>query len=215
MAGDVRFDVPLFGPSQVADILFLRRGRVRHWIDIITRLPRSVDDFDGVNIPFAGLVEARVIDELVRAGLHPRAIGEANEALKRDLGMANPLIWRNLAHDGKDILRPFEASWIRARDQQRGLPEVIEVGLNKVAIWKDDYPSQLLLTDKYGTEVRVDPEISGGHPVHWASGARVEDILGLVKAGDPKDVAAQEFGISLEDLDKLVLADYRRIAAAA
>ncbi len=214
MAVDPRFDVPLFGPSQVADFLFVRRSRLRGWLDIITRLDHAMGD--GVDIPFAGLVEARVVDELVGAGLHPRAIHEANEALKRDLGMAHPLIWRNLAHDGKDILRPFEASWIRAKDQQRGLPEVIELGLARVALWNDDdYPNQLLLSDKYGTEVRVDPEISGGHPIHWASGARVEDILGLVKAGDPKHVAAEEFGITEQELDTLILADYRRLAAAA
>lgn len=210
---DGRFVRPLFNPTELSHFLRVPRRSLRDWLDApVGTLPR--DEY-GLSIPFAGLLEARVVMQLRAAGLKLQAIRDANVALRRDLGRPHPLIWKHLAHDGKDILRPFEGGWLRGKDQQHGLPEVIEFGLRKVMEWQGDYPSRIQL-DGYGeAEVVSDPDISGGHPVHWASGVRVEDIVGLVRAGDSVDVAAKEFRIPPQEVQELVLADYRHLPRAA
>jgi len=206
---DIRFDRPLYGASEAAKYIGVTTPTIRRWEDVITKLDANQA---GKTIPFAGLAEASVVRELRDAGLSLRAIREANETLKESLGMPHPLIYRNLAHDGREILCRFDDGWERARDRNTGIPEIIEVGLQRVSLWGDDDLPERLRIDWYGCEVIIDPRLSGGHPVHWQSGARVEDILGLVRAGDSVNVAAAEFGLSTEEVQTLILADYRRVA---
>lgn len=208
---EARFDIPLFRPSEVERFLRLPRSKVRTWIDATT-VSRLPEDAFGLTIPYAGLLEAQVVHQLRQAGLALAAIREANDALKRELDRPHPLIWRHLAHDGKDILRPFEAGWVRARDGQRGIPDVIDLSLQRVVAWQGDYPSRIRLDGYGGLDVMSDPEYSGGHPIHWESGVRVEDIVGLVRAGDGLDVAAEEFRIPRAEVEELVLAEFRLAA---
>lgn len=206
---DIRFDRPLYGASEAAAYVGVTTPTIRRWSDVITQIDANAA---GKTIPFAGLAEATVVRELRDAGLSLRAIREANERLKESLRMSHPLIYRNLAHDGREILCRIDGSWERARDRNLGIPDIIEVGLQRVSLWGDDDLPARLRIDWYGCEVIIDPRLSGGHPLHWQSGARVEDILGLVRAGDSVDVAAEEFGLSPEEVQTLVLADYRRVA---
>lgn len=46
----------------------------------------------------------------------------------------------------------------------------------------------------------VDPLRGFGQPVFERGGARVEDVLGLFRAGEPLDVVSAEFGVPESDL---------------
>lgn len=204
---DERFTKPLFRPGEVRK--YLRLGsKAYRWADegIITLLE---PDRDGLTVPYVGLLEAQVVQELRQAGLTLQAIREANLALKNDLGVPNPLIWKNLAHDGRDILRQVDKQWVRSRDRQHGIPEVIDLSLKRVLAWSLEYPSRVQLERYGGLRVISDPEVSGGHPVLLEGGIRVEDVVNLVKAGDGLDVAAEEFGLTRQEVETLVLADFR------
>ena len=211
---DGRFTEPLFTPAQVERYLLLPRSKLRTWMDAnaVTRIP--ADDW-GLSVPYAGLLEAMVVADLRGAGLGLTAIREASDKLKAELGLPHPLIWRNLAHDGKDILAPFEAGWRRARDSQLGLPEVIDCGLRKVIAWQDDFPAAVQLDNYGGVEVASDPDYAGGHPVHWASGVRVEDIVTMAHLEGSLDVTAQEYAITRSDVERLVLSPAGRGLALA
>lgn len=206
---DIRFDRALYSPGEAARYVGVNASTMRGWLDVITMLDK---DEAGKAIPFAGLAEAAVIHELRKAGLSLRAIREANGRLKESLNMPHPLIYKHLAHDGREILCQFENGWERARDRNATIPGAIEIGLRRVSLWGDDDLPDQLRVDWDGCEVIIDPRLSGGHPLHWQSGARVEDILGLIQAGDSIDVAAEEFGLSKEEVEALILADYRRVA---
>lgn len=138
---------------------------------------------------------------LRKAGLPLRAIREANDRLQQDLQMDHPLVSKQLTHDGRDILRPLEDSWERAGDRQKGIPEVIELGLRDVVSWtEDNYPRRLRLETFEGCEVVVHPRFAFGQPIHWDTGVRVEDIIDSIEAGDPLDVVVKEYGVPPSDV---------------
>lgn len=57
-------------------------------------------------------------------------------------------------------------------------------------------------------EIVVDPSRGFGQPIFVRGGARLEDALGLFRAGEPLDVVADEYGIPRDHL-----ADAVRVAA--
>lgn len=205
---DARFDTPLFTPAQAADYLWVSRGRFRGWLgQPVTQVPERF----GLSIPFIGLLEGYIVKQLRDAGVQLREIREANRALREGLGVAHPLVWQDLAHNGRDILLHLEADWERARDHQKGFKGIVELDLQRAITWgADKYPQQLRLQDD-GCEIILDYRLSGGHPIHEGSGVRVEDVLNLVKAeGGNIAVAAEEFGIPTEEVEALARADARR-----
>lgn len=203
---DKRFDLALFAPAEVADYLQIPRSTLHGWLGTVTQLDKHERD---VSIPFAGMAEARVIRELRRAGLRWSAIREAAATLTRELGVPHPLIWRPLAHDGRDILQRFEGDWERARDRQRGIPDVIDIGLREVEWAADEYPERLRL-DAFDSEVVVDPRFAFGQPILWRVGVRVEDVIDSVRAGDPLDVVKSEFGVTDDEVFDITRFELRR-----
>jgi uncharacterized protein (DUF433 family) len=53
-------------------------------------------------------------------------------------------------------------------------------------------------------EIVVDPNRGFGQPIFARGGARLEDALGLFRAGEPLDVAADEYGIPRDHLKDAV-----------
>jgi uncharacterized protein (DUF433 family) len=207
---DTRFDLALFTPTEVADYLSIPRATLRSWLGTVTQLPANRLD---TSIPFAGMAEARVVKELRHAGLSMLAIRDAAKTLTLELGVRHPLIWRGLAHNGRDILRRYEDGWERARDRQKGIPEVVEIGLQSVSWADDEYPESLRLDNFDNANVVVDPRFAFGQPILWDSGVRVEDIIDAVEAGDPLDVITDEYGVSGNDVLALAQFELRRRAA--
>lgn len=57
----------------------------------------------------------------------------------------------------------------------------------------------------YGVaEVVVDPSRGFGQPIFARGGARVEDALALLRAGEPLDVVADEYGVPRAQLEDAV-----------
>lgn len=203
---DPRFDYPLFTPSQVAEYLDVPRSTFRGWVG---QPVTHMSEHQGLSIPFVGLLEGYVVQQLRLAGIPLGEIRDANATLRDELQVNHPLVWQDLAHNGREILRRVDKKWERARDRQEGIAGAIEIGLVREVSWGDDkYPLQLRLRS-YGCEVIVDPRLAGGHPIHSDTGVRVEDILNMA-AGDGVAVTSAELGISTQDIEALQAAMHRR-----
>lgn len=209
LASDLRFDVPLYTIGEVADHVGMSDETLRRWVhrgDLVRSLP--AESRRAPRLPFIALVEAQFYAFLVSRGLSLAAITEGMAAARRALG-ENFLREGYLAHNGQDILVRLDdadlaSEWMRARDDQVGLPGVIEQGLQAVKWALDGHPESVTITS-YEVPVIADPRFSFGQPILEESGVRVEDVKDLLLGGDTDAVIAREFGIPRE-----VVASLRR-----
>jgi uncharacterized protein (DUF433 family) len=207
MTVDSRFTVPLYTASGAASHLGMAAATLGRWIhkdQLITSVPGAGRE---PRLPFMGLVEAQFYKELRGAGLSLQAITKGMKVVRDQLG-ARMLQRGVIAHDGREILMNLalqgDPDWVRARDRQGGLPQVIEIGLKPI-IWADDgLPGRVILTAYGPVDVIADPDFAFGQPIVESSGARVEDILGLFKAGEPVTTVAEEMDVSAADVESIV-----------
>jgi uncharacterized protein (DUF433 family) len=207
MTTDTRFTVPLYSVSLAAFHLAMPSRTLNNWAgkgDLLTLLPGAVRD---PRLPFIGLVEAQFYRELRKAGLSMQAITSGMRAVRQELG-DRMLKQDVLAHDGRDILMNLakggNPEWERARDHQGGLPKIIEIGLRPIVYMDDNLPRRVHLTAYGETAVIADPLYSFGQPIVESSGARVEDILSMFKAGERLSTVAKEMGVRTADVESIV-----------
>lgn len=204
---DTRFTLPLYTLPSAASHLGLARSTLRGWVGkkhLMTSIP---SDGQQPQLPFIALAEAQLFMELRRAKLSLQAITSGMGVVRRELG--NRMLQRGiLAHDGTDILMNLaaggDADWERARDRQGGLKRVIEIGLKPIEYTYDDLPGRVRLTAYGPTAVVADPDFAFGQPIVEDSGARVEDILSMFKAGEDVAAVAAEMGVRAHDVESII-----------
>jgi len=207
MTTDTRFTLPLYTVALAAFHLAMPASTLHTWgakSGLLTTVPGQ-----GLQprLPFIGLAEAQLYRELRRAGLSMQAITTGMSAVRQELG--DRMLQRGiLAHDGRDILMNLATSgdphWERARDKQGGLPKIIELGLKPIIYTDDDLPGRVRLTAYDKISVIADPQYAFGQPIIESSGVRVEDILGMFKAGEKVSTVAEEMGVSHDDVESIV-----------
>ena len=207
MTTDPRFTLPLYTISLAAFHLLMPTSTLNAWAGRAGLLTMVPGEGREPRLPFIGLVEAQLWWDLRKAGLSMQAISTGMSAVRRELG--DRMLERGaLAHDGREILMNLASSgdsqWERARDRQGGLPKVIEIGLRPIVYTHDNLPGRVRLTAYGETPVVADPHFAFGQPMVESSGARVEDILGLFKAGEKVSTVAEEMGVSHDDVESIV-----------
>jgi uncharacterized protein (DUF433 family) len=160
-------------------------------------------------LPFIGLVEAQFYKGLRNTGLSMQAINSGMVEVRRALG-DRMLAKGVIAHDGKDILMNLadrgDPDWVRARDRQGGLPEIIEIGLKPIEWAADGLPQRVRLIAYGDNMVAADPRVALGQPFVVSSGARVEDIIDLFRAGEDLATVSHEMGVNPRDVEAIVRA---------
>jgi len=207
MTMDTRFTLPLYTVSLAAFHLAMPVSTLTAWSDKSELLTMVPGHGRSPRLPFIGLVEGQLYRELRKAGLSMQAITTGMSAVRRELG--DRMLERGiLAHDGRDILMNLATKgdpyWERARDQQGGLPKIIEMGLKPIIYTEDHLPGRVRLTAYGETSVVADPQFAFGQPIVESSGVRVEDILGMFKAGEKASTVAKEMGVSRDDVESIV-----------
>jgi uncharacterized protein (DUF433 family) len=198
VAKDPRFDVALYGITEVARHLDLAPSTIRYWVydkDAVLHIPAR--HRGEAVLPFVAIAQIEFIRSLRHAQLSLRAITDGVVVLREQLGR-NWLQRDRLAHDGEDVLvrlADSDAEWTRARDAQAGIPGVIAIGLRAIEFDRAGEPERVLLRDYEGADVVIDPRFAFGQPVVASRGVRVEDIAQLFFAGEPIAVVAEEFGV--------------------
>ncbi|MCL2472027.1 MAG: DUF433 domain-containing protein [Propionibacteriaceae bacterium] len=204
---DTRFTLPLYTVALAAFHLAMPPSTLKAWSDksdLLTMVPGQGRE---PRLPFMGLVEAQFYRELRKAGLSMQAVTTGMSAVRKQLG-DRMLEQGILAHDGRDILMNLatrgDPHWERARDQQGGLPQIIDIGLKPIIYTHDHLPGRIRLTAYGETSVVADPRFAFGQPIVESSGVRVEDILSMFKAGEKVATVAEEMGVSHDDVESIV-----------
>jgi uncharacterized protein (DUF433 family) len=120
---------------------------------------------------------------------------------------------KNLYTDGAEVLYNFakksgEGSpddqvvkhLIVPRSGQYVFKDIVEHYLRQIHFGKDNYAETIRLAQYGAADVVLDPDRGYGQPVFDRSGARVEDALGPLRAGETFEAVAADYGVSEEDL---------------
>jgi uncharacterized protein (DUF433 family) len=164
-------------------------------------------------IPFIGLAEGAVLTAIRRSGVSMQRIRPALEQLDGQIGLSHALASRRLYTDGAEVLFDYAESadtpglaraareLVVVRNGQRVFNEVVDAYLQRLEFDDDGYVRLIRLPAYQVAEVVVDPERGFGQPIFARGGARLEDVLGLFRAGESLDVVADEFGVPRDHLE--------------
>jgi uncharacterized protein (DUF433 family) len=181
---------------------------------ILTTLPRRTVRLPV--IPFIGLAEGAVLTAIRRSGVPMQRIRPALEQLDTEFGVSHALASRRLYTDGAEVLVDLaeaadDPALVRAarelvvvRNGQRVFNEVVAAYLQRLEFDDDGYVHLIRLPAYEVAEIVVDPTRGFGQPIFARGGARLEDALGLFRAGEPLDVVADEYGIPADHLEDAV-----------
>jgi uncharacterized protein (DUF433 family) len=225
-AHDLRFDVPLYTLTEASRFLIVPRSTLETWANGYERRPKSRPVVKGepiitalpqvergyAQLPFVGIAEAYVLNAFRRAGVPMQRIRPSIYWLLRNVG-PHALASKDLYTDGAEVLWDFaqrsgEGSpddqvvkhLIVPRSGQYVFKDIVEHYLKQINFGKDKYARTIRLP-QYGTaDVVLDPYRGYGQPVFDSSGARVEDALGPLRAGETFKAVAEDYGVSEKDL---------------
>lgn len=209
-----RFTVPLLTPSEAAEHLQVPERTMRRWLGQRAAghpLVHSVkpERRGHPSVPFVALVEAYVLRSLRKLGLSTEKIRDAATDIRQQFGTEYGLASRRIATDGVDVFIHYldTDELARAGDRQMPLREIINNYLKYIA-WTDDdeFPSRLTLRkyDPAVAEVVIDPRFAWGAPIVQSVKVPVAAVLGMWRAGESVDVVADEYGLSVEQVEALV-----------
>jgi uncharacterized protein (DUF433 family) len=181
---------------------------------ILTTLPRRTVRLP--IIPFIGLAEGAVLSAIRRSGVPMQRIRPALEQLDTEFGLSHALASRRLYTDGAEVLFDYanaadDPGLVRAagelvvvRNGQRVFNEVVAAYLRRLVFDDQGYVRLIRLPAYEVAEIVVDPARGFGQPIFARGGARLEDALGLFRAGEPLDVVADEYGVPRDHLEDAV-----------
>jgi uncharacterized protein (DUF433 family) len=236
-ARDLRFDVPLYTPTEAARAVGVNPATLATWAKgytrprpgrrtvkgapIVTSLPS--EHRGQPTIPFVGLSEALVLAAVRNSGVPLQRVRPALEVLSTDLGIEHALASRRLYSDGAEILfdyaesssdpdAPLVRHLVVVRNQQRVFSEAVEQYLKLIDYADDGYARLVRLPGYRDAEVVADPERSFGQPIFARGGVKVADVMERFWAGDDLDTLVEEFGVPRPELEDVVRVASRRAA---
>ncbi len=224
-----RFSAPLYTVAEAARYLDVPASTFQRWVhgDLRARadsrhllaspvLTAVRSSGRGPVIPFVGLAEGLVLTAMRRAGVPLQRIRPALVRLEAELGLPHALASRRLYTDGAEVLYDYGESGedeeaaraarqlVVLRSGQHVLAEVVDAYLRRLQFADDGYVQLIRLPAYQVAEVVVDATRGFGQPIFVRGGARLEDALGLFRAGEQLDVVAQEYGVPLLQLEDAV-----------
>jgi uncharacterized protein (DUF433 family) len=209
-----RFTVPLLTPLETAEHLQIPERTVHRWLRQKAGgypLVHSVtpERRGWPSVPFVAIVEAYVLRALRSIGLSPDKIKNAAAEVRAEFGTEYGLATRRIATDGVDVFIHYidDDELARVGDRQMPIRRVIDDYLQYV-IWDDDdvFPIRLRLRkyDPAVATVVIDPRFAWGNPIVEPAKVTVDAILGMWRGGEPPDVVADEYGLSVEQVQALI-----------
>ncbi|MCL2316353.1 MAG: DUF433 domain-containing protein [Actinomycetia bacterium] len=195
---------PMLNVANAATYLDIPQSTLAQWKR--SAVIHSVDDTrrGWPTLPFVAVVEAYVLRQLRDLGFTRRHIEEAADGARRwfhdDYGLARPGIGHD---DGVEIFIEAGGELFRAQDHQQAIRETVS-GFHECIEWSGQDPKRLRLA-RFGN-VYLDPRFGWGRPSVAPSNAPISAIIGLWYAGEPLDVIAHEYDMTVEDVDALVRA---------
>lgn len=223
-----RFEVPLYSVTEAARYLGVPASTFSTWANgyvrrptdgrsevkgnaIVTALPRRTPS--EASIPFVGLAEGLVLAAIRQAGVPLQRIRPALARLGEEFGVEHVLASKHLYTDGAEVLYDYaqregdtpEARSARqlvaVRKNQYVFNEVVDAYLHRVQFGPDGYAQVIRLPQYREAEIVVDARRGFGQPTFARGGARLEDVIGAFRAGEPLQVVAEEYGVPQSELE--------------
>lgn len=226
-SNDPRFAVPLYTIAEAARYLGVPASTFSTWAHGYERRSSDRKPVYGApiltalragrgepQIPFGGLAEGMVLAAMRRAGVSLQHIRAAVAVLEREIGVEHALASKRLYTDGAQLLYDYAE-----REQEEELEQLTEVVsgqrvfgrvvkgyLERIAYASDGWAERLVLpmTDRLIAE--ADPTRSFGQPIFVEGAARLEDVVGRWKAGEPLAEVAEDFGVPVADIEDVLRA---------
>jgi uncharacterized protein (DUF433 family) len=209
-----RFTMPLFTPIEAAEHLQIPDRTMHRWLGETAAdhpLVHSVKPArrGHPSVPFVALVEAYVLRSLRNLGLSTDKVRGAAAEIRREFANEYGLASRRIVTDGVDIFVHYLESdeLARAGDRQIPIRNVIADYLRYIT-WSDadEFPSRLTLRryDPAVTKVVIDPQFAWGAPIVEPANVPVVAILGMWRAGEIAQVVADEYGLTVAQVEALV-----------
>lgn len=209
-----RFTVPLLTPLEVAEHLQIPERTMHRWLVATAAghpLVHSLkpEQRGWPSVPFVALVEAYVLRALRGFRLSTHKIQAAAADIRTQFGTEYALATRRIATDGVDVfIHYLDTDEIaRAGDRQMPIRQVIDDYLRYI-VWDEDdeVPTRLRLRryDPAVAEVVIDPRFAWGAPIIEPAKVTVETVLGMWRAGEKPDVVADEYGLSVEQVQAII-----------
>lgn len=212
--------IGLYTPAEAQRLLGVSAGKIVRWLNghaiegrrYAPLWTSQVDLHDGKTyLGFRDLMEVRVADAFISAGVSAIRVREAIQLAREVLGMDRPLSTDRFRTDGRDIfLRLVE----RDRDgadrekllslfkRQYAFSEVLEPSLKGLEYDGEGAPSLWRPHGKRGSVV-LDPERSFGQPIDQRSGVPTRALACAARV-DGAEAAAAAFGVPVASVRRAV-----------
>jgi len=223
VADDPRFSEPLYTVAQAARLVGMppstlatwSRGYHRHFPGrrdvvqppVVTALQPHRPG--AATIPFAGLVEATVVQAFRRTQLPLQRIRRALDVLTANRAFEHPLASRRLYTDGAEVLFDYasesEDGQLRlltvVSSGQRVFHEVILDFLKRIHYDDGSWPVELIVPSTRKELLRVRPEVASGDPIFMRGGAPLSSVISRYRAGESIDSLSADYGVPTDDLE--------------
>jgi len=226
-----RFRAPLYTVAEAARYLDVPASTLGTWAHGYRRAPVGRQVVTGApvvttvakqsprapDIPFIGLAEGLVLAAMRRSGVPLQRIRPALVRLGEQFGLTHALASRQLYTDGAEVLFDYANArdadpgaahaareLVVVRNDQHVFNDIVAGYLRRLEYGGDRYPRMIGLPAYRVAEVVVDPTRGFGQPIFTHGGARLDDVLGMFRAGEPLEVAAEEYGVPLDELEDVL-----------
>lgn len=222
-----RFTEPLYTVAEASRFLAVPASTLGTWSKGYLRRPAGKPEVRGSaivtsvpaergwpTITFGGLAEAMVLAAFRRSGVSLQHIRVAVDVLAQQMDVEHALASRRLYSDGAVILFDYAdrqndeelAGLTEVVSRQRVFSPVIRDYLERIDYADDQWAVCVASPATPRPIVLADPSRAFGQPIFRHGAAPVESIESRIRAGEPLDHVAADFGVPPEDV-----AEYLRV----
>lgn len=232
---DPRFDLALYPVPEAARLVRVPVRSLRNWLQgyryvadgVVVRAEPVIDltvRDGGSVLSFVNLVEAGTLASFRRAGVSMQKVRRGLDYVSRAMGIAHPLASARILTDGVELFWEYQEAEGEdlqlvniTRGGQKAFPDVLMRYLRELEWGPDSYATRWWLGARAPGEgaVVVDPRRAFGAPVIAGTGIRTEDIFLRFSAGEPLRELAEDYGLTLEQVEAAIRAEARFLEPAA
>ena len=213
---DPRVTVPIFTPQQVGWIAGMPASTVYSWMRETPTRPALIHSLHPhsrgwPSIPLIGAAEAKAMRAMRTGGMSMRGVVEAVGFLRKQGGpytLANP----RLLHDGF-IALIRERQEYATIDGQGVIGAAVQRELRPFTLAADGFVEAL--QGSMIPETEFDPRFVTGRLRFTKTGVPVFAVAGALRAGDPPEAVANDYGVELRLVRAVQSADPDWLAAVA
>jgi uncharacterized protein (DUF433 family) len=215
---------PLFTVREAASFLGVRHSTFQNWTHgyrhhkpVVLKLPAQ---HGHPNVPFIGLAEGMVLAAFRQTGVPLQRIRPAIARLDKEIGLQYALASKGLYSDGAEVLYDYAAKHdveeigelVVVRNQQKVFVEIVRDYLRRISYASDGWAEELQLPGFGKAHVVVTLRRGFGRPILDRVRVRVEDVQDRWNAGDGVAEIAEDFGLTVAEVEDVIRAATRTAA---